>query len=105
MTKIYFTQKEGKYIGFKVSGHTGKAEHGKDVLCAAISAVSQMAVYTVCEVLKEKAKLEIRDGFLSLNLQNPSSGSQTVLEGLYGSLKSICENEKKYLKLEVQNAI
>ena len=30
---------EGKMIGFRLSGHAGYAEHGQDIVCAAVSAL------------------------------------------------------------------
>lgn len=103
MTKIYFTKKDGKFVAFKITGHTGKNEYGKDVLCAAISATSQMAVCGITEVAKIKAKVDIKEGFLSLDVENPTHESQLILETLYQTLLAICENEKKYVKLEVKN--
>lgn len=102
MTKIYFTQSNGEWVGFRISGHTGKAEEGKDVLCSAISTASQMAVLAIVQVAKVKAEVEIRDGFLSLTLDQPNHDTQLIIESLYQSLMSICENEKKYVKLEVK---
>ncbi len=105
MTNIFFTKRSNKFVGFTVSGHTNKAEYGKDVLCAAISTASQMAVCGIVEVAKIKAKVKIKSGFLSLELNEPTEKSELILETLYKSLCSICENEKKYVKLEVRNEI
>lgn len=103
MTKIYFTKANGKYVAFRLTGHTGKAERGEDVLCAAISTASQMAVCGIQEVAKVEAEVEIREGFLSLKLENPTNETELIIETLYRTLVSICENEKKYVKLEVKN--
>ena len=103
MTKIYFTRNNGRFVGFKLSGHTGKAEAGKDVLCSAISTASQMAVVAIREVAKIEAEVEIRDGFLELKLEKPTKETDLVITSLYETLCSICENEKKYVKLEVKD--
>lgn len=103
MTKIKFTRKNGKFMAFKLSGHTGKAEAGKDVLCSAISTASQMAVLAITEVAGIKADVQIRDGFLSLMLEKPSQETDLIITSLYKTLENICENEKKYVKLEVED--
>ena len=41
MTKIKFFKNKDIYTGFECSGHTGYEEFGKDVLCAAISSLTQ----------------------------------------------------------------
>ena len=103
MTKISFTKIEGRWCGFSLSGHTGKADYGKDVLCSAISTASQMAVVAITEVAALKADVQIKDGFLSLKLSRPTRESDLIIESLYKTLSSICEQEKKYVKLEVRN--
>ena len=103
MTKIYFTRRDGRFTGFRLSGHTGKAESGKDVLCSAISATSQMAVLAITEVAKVKAEVEIRDGFLSLKLSEPTKETELIITSLFKTLQSICEKEKKFVKLEVRD--
>ncbi|HAI21270.1 MAG TPA: ribosomal-processing cysteine protease Prp [Clostridiales bacterium UBA8153] len=35
---------EGRILGFSMSGHAGFAEAGRDIICAAVSAVAQTAV-------------------------------------------------------------
>ncbi len=105
MTKICFIQKNGRNVGFVISGHTGKAEYGKDILCSAISASSQMAVLAITEVAMEKADVKMKDGFLSLMLSKPTKQTDLVLTSLQKTLEAICANEKKYVKLEVRNDI
>ncbi len=102
MTKIFFTKRNDKFVGFTISGHTNKAEHGKDVLCAAISTASQMTVCGIVEVAKIKAKVKIKSGFLSLELEEATEQTELLIKTLYKTLCSICENEKKYVKLEVR---
>ncbi len=103
MTKIKFTRKNSRFVAFKLSGHTGKAEAGKDVLCSALSTASQMAVVAICEVANMQADVQIKDGFLSLAVQNPSEQSDLIITALYKTLQSICEDQKKYVKLEVED--
>lgn len=103
MTRIFFTKRNDKFVGFTTSGHTNKAEHGKDVLCAAISTASQMTVCGIVEVAKVKAKVKIKSGFLSLELEEATEQTELLIKTLYKTLCSICENEKKYVKLEVRD--
>lgn len=107
MTKITFFKKNGKFFGFVVEGHTGKDEYGKDLLCAQISTVAQLAVVGMCEVGKFKVlKREIADGYLRLVLDDGvynNKLAQFLFETCYESFKAIIIDEKKYAKLEVKN--
>jgi hypothetical protein len=41
---IKFLQKDGRIIGFEMEGHAMFSTKGRDIVCSAISAVSQMTV-------------------------------------------------------------
>ena len=47
MTRCEFFTENDRITGFSVSGHSGYAEAGSDIVCAAISAVVAMAEATV----------------------------------------------------------
>ena len=106
MTNITFYKKNNLILGFEVSGHTGKEERGKDLLCAQISTVAQLAVVGIRELAKENAFVEISDGFLKLMLTEKVAQNEKY-QFLFGtclkSFKSIVIDEYKYAKLEVKN--
>ena len=108
MTNISFSRKNGKIIRFRISGHTGKAEAGKDVLCAAISSVAQATALGLTEVLNLNIYLKIDDGFMEVKLNEDhleNEFAQILLETCMKSLKEIVKNEKKFVKLEEKNEI
>ena len=47
MTKIVFFRSGGVYYGFEEQGHTGYADAGNDVLCAALSAMTMLLINTI----------------------------------------------------------
>mgnify|MGYP003480467335 CR=1 FL=1 len=106
MTKITFYRKDNNLLGYEVSGHTGKDERGKDLLCAQISTVAQLGVVGIKEVLKLNAFCEISDGYLKVSLTEKEANSekvQTLFQTCLKSFKSIVIYEEKYAKLEVKN--
>lgn len=46
-----FANADGYLLGFSVTGHSGMAEEGSDILCAAVSSAAYMTANTVLEVL------------------------------------------------------
>ena len=77
-----------------------------DLICAAISAISQTTVIGIEEVLKIKAKYVIEDGFLNLNLEDQTlediERCQVLLETMILGLKSIEITDGKYIKVETE---
>lgn len=47
MTKITFFKQNGIYYGFKEVGHTGFAEAGEDILCAALSSMTMLIINAI----------------------------------------------------------
>ena len=68
MTTITFHSANDRLDGFVVEGHSGYAEEGSDIVCAAISAVIGVTECTVNDVLGLAAPVKQRDGFVSLKL-------------------------------------
>lgn len=106
MTNITFYKKNGIVLGFEISGHTGKDDYGKDLLCCQISTIAQLAVVGIDEVKKVANFHEISDGYLKIRLNEKDASAEDVqllFESCLQSLKSIVADEKKYAKLEVKN--
>ena len=47
MTKVTFFKKNGVYYGFRESGHSGFADEGDDIVCAAISAMTMLIINAI----------------------------------------------------------
>ncbi len=106
MTKITFYKKNEVLLGFEVKGHTGKDIYGKDLLCCQISTVAQLAVVGIKEVDNLKCNFKIRDGYLKILLDEKDAKTdriQFLFETCLSSFNSIIVDEKKYVKLEVEN--
>ena len=106
MTNITFYKKNNLILGFEVKGHTGKDEYGKDLLCAQLSSVAQLAIVGIEEVGKIKAFHEISDGYLKITIGEKEAKlekTQFLFKTCLESFKSIILGEEKFAKLEVKN--
>ena len=108
MTNIKIYYKNENIVSFEISGHTGYDDFGKDILCASISSISQMAVLGVTKVLKIKAKVEKNDksGYLKMVLPKEISEmdmqkAQTLLVTMQQSLQDLLFDYGTYINLEV----
>ncbi len=105
MTKIVIYKNKNHILGFEVSGHSGYAEEGSDIVCSAISTATQMAVTGITEVLKLNAFVEISDGYLKFKLQNAdfdNEKAQFMLKSMQISLQEIAKEYGNYFKMEVK---
>ena len=83
---------DNRITGFSVSGHSGYAESGADIVCAAISAVVSMAEATINDVCGAKAKVRVKDEQARITLTLPVSCDEedTVQAVLAGMMITLC---------------
>ena len=98
MTKCEFFTEDDRITGFAVSGHSGYAESGQDIICAAISAVVSMAEATINDVCGAKAKVRVKDEDARITLTLPAScdEEETVQAVLAGMLVTLCNLRDDY---------
>ena len=89
MTTISFRMEDDRITGFDSQGHSGYAEAGADIVCAAVTSAIRLVETTVNDVLGLAASVKIseRDTKISLRLPGglaPGAESvcQTLLTGL-----------------------
>ena len=90
--------------GFSVSGHSGYAEAGSDIVCAAVSAVVSMAEATINEVCGAKAKVRVKEEDARVTLTLPAScdeeeSVQAVLAGMMLTLCSLRDDYPDFIEV------
>ncbi len=113
MTTIeFFKNENSEILEVKCHGHSGFAVHGKDIVCAAISAM----VGSCALGLKEVSKLDIvyfsddKIGKYEINLPKNISeksmfSAQTLLKTLLVSLLDLEKSYQKNLKVKEYNYV
>lgn len=104
MTKCEFFTENDRITGFSISGHSGYAEAGSDIVCAAISAVVTMAEATINDVCGAKAKVRVKEEDARITLMLPASCDeedtvQAVLSGMMVTLLSFREDYPDYIEV------
>ena len=104
MTRCEFFTEEDRITGFSVSGHSGYAEAGSDIVCAAISAVVSMAEATINDVCGAKAKVRVKEEDARITLTLPAScdeeeSIQAVLAGMLLTLCSMRDDYPDYIEV------
>ena len=104
MTRCEFCTEEDRITGFSISGHSGYAEAGSDIVCAAVSAVVSMAEATINDVCGAKAKVRVKDEQARITLTLPTScdeeeSVQAVLTGMMLYLGSLRDDYPDHIEV------
>ena len=104
MTRCEFFTEDDRITGFSVSGHSGYAESGRDIICAAITAIVTMAEATINDVCGAKAKVRVKEEDARITLTLPTScdeeeSVQAVLAGMMLTLCSMRDDYPDYIEV------
>ena len=104
MTKCEFFTQDDRITGFSVSGHSGYAEAGSDIVCAAISAVVGMTEATINDVCGGKAKVRVKEADARITLTLPTvceeeEAIQAVLAGMMLYLLNLRDEYSDYIEV------
>ena len=98
MTRCEFFMDGDRITGFSVSGHSGYAARGEDIVCAAITALVTMAEATINDVCGAKAKVRVKenDARITLTLPAVCDEEESVQAVLAGLLLYLCNLRDEY---------
>ena len=98
MTRCEFFTENDRINGFSISGHSDFDEPGKDIVCAAITAVGTMAEATINDVCGAKAKIRVKEADARITLTLPAScdEEESVQAVLAGMLLTLCSLRDDY---------
>ena len=73
MTKITFFRSGGSFYGFREQGHTGYADEGQDILCAALSAMTMLIVNTIELAYASDVDYSVNEGATEIKVMSKAA--------------------------------
>ncbi|MBQ4316195.1 MAG: ribosomal-processing cysteine protease Prp [Oscillospiraceae bacterium] len=106
MTTVKLIKKGDSAIGFDVSGHSGYAENGSDIICAAVSSAVNFAETLINDSFGADAKVEVEPetARIKLVLSNEDKACRKVLEAFERHMRAVAFEYPEYIEImEVQS--
>lgn len=108
MIRAVFTREGERLTGFRASGHAGYAEHGSDIVCAAVSVLGCACVNSlesVCGVIP--AITANQDGLLAFTLppmpsEAQAHDAQVLMAALRQGVSDVARQYPQYVTLSIQ---
>ncbi|MGN0447620.1 MAG: ribosomal-processing cysteine protease Prp [Acutalibacteraceae bacterium] len=97
MIKVTFYKKGDKLSGFEISGHSGYAQSGEDIVCSAVSSVAYCTANTLTEIAKVDCDIKLEDGYLKLVTLKQNEATELILKGMSLHFNALAKQYKKYL--------
>lgn len=101
MVQAEFYKTNGKFSGFRVSGHTGYAPRGRDIVCAAVSSAVQLTVNMLYE-FKISIRASSEGGAVKCIVKNAGDDiSSRIIRQLMHHFELILEEFPKTIKITI----
>jgi uncharacterized protein len=109
MTEVVILKdSRGNIQGYVAEGHSGYGRHGEDIVCAAISVLTQTALLSlnkVCKIREKDIEFRLKDGYLKVMLKGglgakARENANLVLETMVVGLESIVEEYPDFITLK-----
>ena len=109
MTTVKFVLEDDRISGFSVSGHSGYAKEGSDIVCAAVSASVQMLEIQIAQVIgEEKASFKVlgEAEIIYMIPEGLSEKEKEIIEpmmtGFFEMMQSVSKHYEAYLTLKTE---
>ncbi len=90
------------YKGFRVSGHSGYADSGSDIICAAVSALAINTANSI-EAFTDEKFSEVSDeekGLIEIEFENYTDPEATLLmDSFCLGVENVSEGAEKFIKI------
>ena len=106
MTTVLFHTEGSRITGFEARGHSGYAEEGADIVCAAVTSAVRLAECTLNDVMGLSAPVRVREADASITLRLPGglpaaaeSTAQALLTGLMVYLTTLHDEYPEHMEV------
>ncbi len=106
MTKISIVKSNGKYKGFECLGHSGYAEAGEDIVCAAVSSLTINTINSIEQFTDDGFDLEADENTGSIKMyfkDIPSDDSTLLMKSMELGLNAIADQyDGQFVTVKIQ---
>ena len=102
MIRTVFRLRDGHVYGFTVKGHSGTANAGSDIVCAAVSSAVYMTVNTLTDIIKVPTEIEAQDGYLHCVVNSDNQSARDLLDGFKIHIANLVEQYPKAIKITTE---
>ncbi|MBR0231998.1 MAG: ribosomal-processing cysteine protease Prp [Clostridia bacterium] len=96
-----FVSESGRLCGFRISGHSGYAESGGDIVCAAVSAMVRLTVNTISGRFRagSEAKVNEETAEIAFSFDPGDERAELLAKGLKDELTALAREYPKNIRV------
>lgn len=82
-----------------IRGHSGYAESGKDIVCAAVSALLQTTIKSVHDLTEDQIEYNLSPGNANIVYEDLSERAKTLIDSFFIGICLIAEEYPDYIRV------
>lgn len=104
MTTASFFKENGKFKKFCISGHSGYATEGEDIVCAAISSMVMLTANNITNGFSLPADISVDEetANITLSLKSDDERGIALITGLYNELCNLVNDYPENIRVIVK---
>ncbi len=104
MVRMMVFVSDGNVIGYEMKGHSGYAEAGQDIVCAAVSVLAQTGANALEKLTGVEPEVQMEDGYLQVMLptnlkERERKQAKTIVDTILVGLEDVVDAYPEYLEL------
>ena len=101
MTTVTVYSSRNGLAGFRVQGHSGYAQSGEDIVCAAVSSAVELTANGITEIAKTKADIfaDEASAEIVLTVKKQNEKTELLLKSFKLHMELLSEQYQEYLKV------
>ncbi len=99
MIKINIKYEDGIIKGFKVKGHAGYDEFGKDIVCSSVSSIVITSINMALKIDEKALKAVDKPGLIEVTILKRNDIINKVFINMKELLEELQKDYKKYVKI------
>ncbi|MBR5552808.1 MAG: ribosomal-processing cysteine protease Prp [Clostridia bacterium] len=109
MTSVIFSRDSFGFVGFSVSGHSGYAEEGSDIVCSAISSCCELVLNQLCDSFGYNIDVTIdpKRTYIGCDSRNVCQCKESrqivsgIIDGFYRTVSDISKQYPRFVKCTI----
>ena len=82
-----------------VSGHAGYAASGKDIICAAVTALSVTLVKSIEDLTDGKIEYDVQPGWVDIKYRDLSEKAKTLVDSFFIGICLVADEFPEYIRI------
>lgn len=86
--------------GITITGHSGYAPPGQDIVCAAVSTLVHTLVCSVEDLTKDIIEYSLQSGNAEIRFGNLSDAARLLVDSFFVGISGVAEGNEQYVQIK-----